>query len=221
MVALCGANGSGKTTLLRTLTRSIKPTSGEIRIYDSDIHSLPPHFYARLVSYLPQTRPTPQITVSALVSHGRFPYLEFPRRLNREDRARVNDAIDLLGLSDLRYKLLTELSGGERQRVYLAMQLVQDSHFMLLDEPTAHLDMRHQFETLSLLRSFANNERGILLVLHDLAAAANYADRVIIMHEGRLVLNATPNVLPRSRIVADTLGVRLVEFNGRYTVVPI
>lgn len=207
VTTLVGQNGCGKTTLLRVLARGLAPRSGALSVDGQNAAKLSPCEYARAVAYLPQSRPVPQITVSALVSHGRFPYLPFPRKLSAHDREKVDHAIETMHLSHHRERKLSELSGGERQRVYLAMLLAQDSRYFLLDEPTTYLDLRYQFETLALLRSFARDGRGVLLVLHDLSSAMTYSDRIVVMQNGRICADAAPCELLQSPVISEVFGV--------------
>ncbi len=181
LTALIGPNGSGKTTLLRAMTRTLPCRSGNILLDDRSIASYGRKEFARTAAFMPQSRPVPGITVRALVAHGRFPYLGFSRRMTAQDTAAVEQAMRRTGTLDWANRDVRALSGGERQRVYLAMALAQGGTTILLDEPGAFLDVRAQFELLDLLRSVAAGGKAVVLVMHELPQAMQYADRIALL----------------------------------------
>ena len=197
LTALIGPNGSGKTTLLRAMTRTLPCRSGNILLDDRSI-------MARSRVVLP-----PGITVRALVAHGRFPYLGFSRRMTAQDTAAVEQAMRRTGTLDWANRDVRALSGGERQRVYLAMALAQGGTTILLDEPGAFLDVRAQFELLDLLRSVAAGGKAVVLVMHELPQAMQYADRIALLGGGRLLGCDTSAALAATGAVDRVFGVRL------------
>ncbi len=187
VTVLLGPNGCGKSTLLRLCARLMDPMAGTILLDGKELSSIPRRELARLVSMLPQGRPTSNIPVYSLVSHGRFPYLGYPRRMSPADRQAVERAMEEAGVTEYRDRLVSELSGGQRQKVYLAMALAQDTPLVLLDEPTTYLDLNHQLELLELLRSLAEKGKAVAAVLHDLPQALEWAHQAAVMEKGRLV----------------------------------
>ena len=208
VTALIGPNGCGKTTLLRAAAGQLPLQGGRVLLGGKDAAQLGRKAFARTAAYLPQTRSTPAITVEALVSHGRFPYLGLSRRMRPEDRAIVQRAMRQTGVESWAGRELRTLSGGERQRVYIAMALAQDTDIILLDEPTTYLDLGRQFELLELIRTLNAGGRTILMVLHDLALALRYSDRVALMEQGRLVSFGTPEDLLDSRALDRVFGIQ-------------
>lgn len=209
LTALIGPNGSGKTTLLRAMTRTLPCRSGNILLDDRSIASYDRKEFARTVAFMPQSRPVPGITVRALVAHGRFPYLGFSRRMTAQDTAAVEQAMRRTGTLDWANRDVRALSGGERQRVYLAMALAQGGTTILLDEPGAFLDVRAQFELLDLLRSVAAGGKAVVLVMHELPQAMQYADRIALLGGGRLLGCDTSAALAATGAVDRVFGVRL------------
>ena len=152
ITSIIGKNGCGKTTLLRTASNLLKPFRGEITIGGQDISRIPNKELAKKVSFLPQLRTVPNITVHNLVMHGRYPYLGFSRTPQKRDKEIVKKAIEHMELDNLINKNVHELSGGQRQKVYLAMILAQDTDIIFLDEPTTYLDINHQLEILEVIK---------------------------------------------------------------------
>jgi iron complex transport system ATP-binding protein len=144
LTVIVGANGCGKTTLLRLCGGLLRAAGGEIKIDGRNVVCYSRTELAQRISVLPQSRAVPDITAGALVLHGRFPWLGYPRVYRAEDKAAAEKAMERVGIMDKRHKLLANISGGERQRVYTAMLLAQDTKNLLLDEPTTYLDVARQ-----------------------------------------------------------------------------
>ncbi|GIV08282.1 MAG: ABC transporter [Fimbriimonadales bacterium] len=195
MVALLGPNGSGKTTLLRTLARTLTPYAGRRTLEGKPYEAYTPTEFARLVAYAPQETPAEMgFTVAELVMMGRYPHQKGFWRASRADWDAVQSAMEQTEIAHLAERTISQLSGGERQRVNLARALAQHARYLLLDEPTTHLDLRHQTLLMQMLRQHIHQERvGTLLVLHDLNLAAQYADWVALMHAGRIVAQGAPD----------------------------
>ena len=214
VLVLLGPNGCGKSTLLRTLPGLLPPLGGEILLDGKPLGDYSPRRAAQKIAYLPQSRAVPSITARRMVLHGRFPYLSYPRRYRREDCEAVDRALAAAGALDLADRPLPELSGGQRQKIYLALALAQETETILMDEPTAYLDVRHQLETLALLRRLAGEGRGAAVVLHDLCLALTAADDVAVLGEGRLLALGGPEDIFQSGILARVMGVRLDRAAG-------
>jgi iron complex transport system ATP-binding protein len=209
VLALVGPNGSGKSTLLAGLARDLAPRVGRIALGDSDAWRLSRRAFARRVARLPQDPACPEgLSVEALVATGRYSHRGPLLPLLPEDRRAVRDALTSLELSDLRLRAVETLSGGERRRAWLAMVLAQGSEILLLDEPTAALDVRQQWEVLILLGRL-NREHGTTLVvsIHDLEQAAALAHRVAVLHRGRLYDVGAPERCITPEMLRDVFGV--------------
>ncbi|THV33601.1 ABC transporter ATP-binding protein [Glycomyces buryatensis] len=195
VTALLGPNGSGKSTLLRSLARLHRPESGAVAFPDdSDAMALSPKAFAQRVSLLAQSRPVPGgIRVIDVVGYGRHPYRGRWRAGDEDGAAAIRRAMDICGVADMADRGVEALSGGERQRVWLASCLAQDTGVLLLDEPTTFLDLRYQVEILDLIRDLADDHgTAVGVVLHDLDQAAAVADRVVLLHDGRVAATGTP-----------------------------
>ena len=209
IVALVGPNGSGKSTALAALGGGLVPRAGEVLVDGISLQRFRSRALARRIARLPQEPLCPEgLTVTDLVLCGRHPHrgwLELPRD---EDRDAVGEAIRTMALGELRHRRVETLSGGERRRAWLAMVLAQRAELLLLDEPTAALDLRHQHEVLDLLERVHHERRtSIVLVLHDLEHAARVADRIAVMHRGRLYQIGSPARCVAPEMLRDVFGV--------------
>ena len=193
-VALVGPNGAGKSTLLRALTGVLGPRSGAVYLCGDPIASLDRKTVARTIAVVPELAQLPfEMPVHEVVALGRLPHEPPLSGLRPADHAAVDAALERVGISGLRQRDVRELSMGERQLVFIAVAVAQAAAILVLDEPTAHLDIRHQVEVMQLLVDL--NERDgttILAVLHDLALAAHFFGRVVVMAEGRIVADGPP-----------------------------
>lgn len=194
---LLGPNGAGKTTLLRLTLGLLRAASGVSRIEGVDVRRLSSTRRARSVTYLPQVRPLAwPARVRDVVALGRFAYGGPLGRLGSADAAAVERALDSCDLGALADRRADTLSGGELARVHLARALAAEAPLILADEPVAALDPLHQHQVMTLLRAAADAGAGVLVVLHDLALAARYADRLLWMRGGRILADGS---------LADTL----------------
>lgn len=209
ILALVGPNGSGKSTALAALGRTLTPRLGTVELDSAPAASFSSRAFARRVARLPQQPVCPEgIAVGELVRGGRHAHRRFLEPLADADLAAAREAMRAVDVLDLRHRRMETLSGGERRRAWLAMVLCQEAPLLLLDEPTAALDLRHQRELLALLRRL-RDERGvtIVVVLHDLEQAAWLADRVAVLHRGRLYAAGAPADAIREDTLRDVFGV--------------
>ena len=227
LAAIIGPNGSGKSTLLKAVAGNLRLTGGNILLEGKSIRQYAPKALARQIAFLPQAPSAPDdYTVEDLVGYGRFPHLGWTGRMEKKDREMVREAIALTHLTDLARRPVSRLSGGERQRAWVAMALAQNPRVLLLDEPTTHLDISFQYEVLELVKSL-NIRLGIttLVVLHDLNQAARFADRIIGLKKGRMVLNGRPGEVFRrdtmEGIFDIVVGMEQDAFNNCPLLIPI
>ncbi|MFC7621169.1 ABC transporter ATP-binding protein [Microlunatus sp. GCM10028923] len=210
VVALVGPNGSGKTTTLRCCYRHAPVDRGRIMIDGRELRTLSRRRLSQLLTAsVQEPESLPGMTVRESVTAGRVPRLRLHQALTGADRQRVTECLDTVGLADLADRDLSRLSGGERQRVSIARALASDPRVLLLDEPTNHLDLRYQLTVLELCRDLARSHGlAVLMTVHDLQQAANYADRVVIIDAGRVVAEGTAADALRPEVLDRVFGVR-------------
>jgi len=192
MVAIAGPNGSGKTTLLKMLSGIYQPMGGEVYLDGMQLSNVPARRLACRVAVVTRhIDPKLMFSVAEIVAMGRTPYIALLGSPGSHDRHAIREALAFCELEHLAHRRFGELSGGEQQRVMLAMALAQEADYLLLDEPTVHLDLHHQYELLELLCKLRTNRHtGIAAVMHDLNLASLYFDRLALMQAGRLVADA-------------------------------
>jgi len=227
ITALVGPNGSGKSTLLKALARLKAPSTGAVLLDGQAIARLPSAEVARRMAVLPQAPVAPAgMTVAELVEQGRYPHAGALRMLRRQDHEAIREALAATGMTGFAHRPLDQLSGGERQRAWISLALAQSTPWLLLDEPTTFLDIGHQLEVLDLVARL-NRERGItvLMVLHDLAQAARFADRMVVLHAGRLHSEGPPEAVLTSAMLAEVFRIEAQIIpdaaTGRPHVLPI
>jgi len=193
-LGIIGPNGAGKTTLFRAISRILKPQRGNIFYKGRDVGRISTRDFAQEVAVIPQILEVPfAFSVEEFVLMGRFPHVDRFEALKKADYAILENVLDFTDSASLRDRKINELSGGERQRVILAQGFAQQPHLLLLDEPTAHLDISHQAHILDLFKRL-NKERNltVIIVLHDLNLASSYCDRLILLDEGRIFKEGPP-----------------------------
>jgi len=209
ITALVGPNGSGKSTLLASLAGQHAPADGAVYLDGAAVHEFDSKALARRLGLLAQDNTAPgALTVQQLVEKGRYPYQGFLDRLDAEDRAAVDRAVDLVGIDALRERPVGELSGGQAQLAWLATTLAQEPDVLLLDEPTTYLDVHHQLRVLDAVeRLHAERDTTVVLVLHDIEQAARRADELRVIADGAVVDRGTPETVLTESLLADVFGV--------------
>lgn len=194
IVGLLGPNGCGKTSVIRAMSRSLSISAGTIRLDGKELDLVHRGDLARQIGVVPQNPGFPDsFTVFEVVLLGRNPHLGFLRGESAKDLAIVKNAMERTGIISLADRRMGELSGGERQRVTIALILAQEPKIILLDEPTANLDINHQLEILNLIKSLCReNNLAVLIAIHDLNLAAQYCDRLLLMKAGRIFAVGLP-----------------------------
>lgn len=211
LVGLVGPNGAGKTTLISLLNGTLEPESGTIELDGRDRTSLSQREIARIVATVPQETTTAfEFDVESVVEMGRTPYVSRFGTTTAEDHDAVERAMARAEVSAFADRSVTTLSGGERQRVMVARALAAETPGLLLDEPTASLDINHQLRTLELVREAVDDGKGALAAIHDLNLAARVCDRLILLANGRVRTEGPPRKVLADDALADAFGVRAV-----------
>lgn len=214
-VALVGTNGCGKTTALHVLAGLLVPERGTVVLNErdgarADLAQTPRRAVARRLAILHQTLPPmPGVTVRQLVAQGRLPHRGALGMLAGADGPEVEQAMASAGVQPFADRAVDTLSGGERQRARLALALAQQPEVMLLDEPTAYLDVAHQLRMLQLVRTLQERHQlTVVVVLHDLEHAARFADRIVALRDGRVAADGAPEAVLTADLLAEVFGVR-------------
>jgi iron complex transport system ATP-binding protein len=223
LVALVGPNGAGKTTLLRALAGLVRST-GTVEVGGDLLSSLPLRERAKRFGYLPQGHVVHwPLQVRDIVALGRYPRgATDPARLSSDDEIAITRAMQATEIMTLAARRVTELSGGERSRVALARVLAGEAPVLLADEPTASLDPRFQIDVMKNLRSTADRGVLVIVVTHDLALAARFADTILVLSNGRLVAQGTPEQALSEAVMADVFKVTAyrADYRREHVIVP-
>lgn len=209
ITAILGPNGSGKSTLLKAMSRVLTPKAGTVLLGGRNLSSLGSRELARRLAVLPQApQAPPDLTVRDLVEHGRFPHRSWWRGFSASDQPVVDWALEQTGMLCMADRLVSTLSGGERQRTWIAMALAQQPEILLLDEPTTYLDICHQLEIMQLSVKL-NTRHGItvVMVLHDINQAAQYADYIAVLHAGAVFAAGKPEQVVNSGMLREVFKV--------------
>lgn len=209
VTALVGANGSGKSTILKAMARLLRPQAGNIFLDGKLISQMHTKEVAKLLAILPQNPVSPKgLTVSELVAYGRFPHQKGFGSLKKEDRDVIRWALDVTGMGALADRSIGQMSGGQRQRAWIAMALAQETDILFLDEPTTFLDMAHQLEVLKLLERLNRDEnRTIVMVVHDLNHASLYAHHIVAIKQGEIVCEGSPREVITTEMLRHVFGI--------------
>jgi iron complex transport system ATP-binding protein len=222
---ILGPNGSGKSTLLRALLGRVAPERGSIACFGAPLASWSRPALARAVGVVPQGEyETFPITTRALVAMGRYPHLGPWRRESEADMGAIDTAMARCDVTQFAERMVDTLSGGEGQRARIARALAQEPRALVLDEPTASLDLKHEMEVLALLRSLAASGTTIVLVTHNLSVAAQFADRVVLLDRGRLIIEGPADEVLTAHRVREVFGwpVELIQGEtGAPYIVPV
>lgn len=211
VLALVGPNGVGKSTLIKAASGVLRPTTGEVLIDDLPVADLTPPERARRLAVVPQAVQIPRFfTAEQVVLMGRTAYLGWLEREGPQDRARAAQAMRRTHTDGVADRTMGELSGGEQQRVLIARALAQSAGVLLLDEPTAHLDLRHQDEVLKLVRALAKEDQlAVMITLHDLNLVARLADQVALLSNGRVKKLGIPKDVLTPQLLAEAYGLEI------------
>lgn len=209
VVALVGHNGSGKSSLIKMLARQLLPSAGSISYGGLDLRHYHERAFARSVAYLPQdVNSGSEMTIRELVGCGRYPWHGALGRFSKVDEEKVDHALRATHIEAFADRIVGTLSGGERQRAWIAMLIAQDARCLLLDEPTAALDIAHQIEVLSLVQRLAHEGgRSVVIVLHDINMAARFCDRIHALRRGRVVASGSPSEIMLPGRLRDIYGI--------------
>ena len=185
LVTILGPNGSGKSTLLKCIVSILKTSKDTIIIDDISQHLYTPRKLSQLIAYIPQSEvSTMELNVFDTILMGRKPYIDWHTK--EEDLLKIQEVLKELELEEFAFRNMSTLSGGQKQRVYIARAMVQEPKILLLDEPTANLDIYHQLKVMELLQKLAANGMIIILTEHDINMAARYATKVIMLRDGKV-----------------------------------
>ena len=215
VLALLGPNGAGKSTLLRCLARLQRPQQGQIWLDGQPLWQIKPRLVAQKIAFAPQQAGlNPELTVEQMLLLGRTPHRGWLLPMTKADRTIVEGLLERFNLTKYRRQSLAELSGGEQRRVIIARALAQQPKMLLLDEPTAHLDLKYQLEIMQLVSDLAHNDGVcVILTLHDLNQASLCADRIALLAHGRLQAVGAPSAVLRSELIeaAYEVPIQMIE----------
>ena len=218
LVGLIGPNGAGKSTLLRTISGIMRYRSGSVSLEGEDLRSLSPRDVAATLALVPQIAPyTYGFTSIELVLMGRYPHLGRFQIEGREDERIAKDAMRLTETEQFADRTLDTLSGGERQRVFVARALAQQPRILLMDEPTANLDVLHQLKVLDLVRQLVDDGLTAIAAIHDLNMAARYCDKLVLLNSGRVLAVGSPEDVLTPETIESAFGVRSAVYRDPIT----
>lgn len=208
LVGLIGPNGAGKTTFLRLISGVLTPSQGTVTLDGDALDSLSTHEVGQRVAVVPQqTELSFDFSIRDVITMGRHPYQGRLERLQSADRSMVDRAMEQTETAYLADRPFSAISGGERKRVLIARAIAQDTPALLVDEPTASLDINHQVSVFELLRSLVAQDKAILAAVHDLNLAARYCDRLVLLAEGQIQASGTAESVLQSDRLRQAYGI--------------
>ena len=220
LALILGCNGAGKSTLLRTLSSVQHPLSGEVKICGEDIFETSPRELAqRVAAVFTDKTMAGGLLVEEVVALGRYPYTGFFGKIGREDREMVQSSLSLVGMADKSKKYLSQLSDGERQKIMIAKALAQQTPLIILDEPTAFLDLPSRIEILYLLKRLTKEEnKTILLSTHDVEQSLSVADKLLLINSGKMKLKSTTEAIEGGDVerLFEDRGIAFDKNTGRF-----
>lgn len=209
LIAILGVNGAGKSTLLKCMNKILQPQTGNIEVESKNIDDFSIIELSKSISYVPQSVMTNfSMDVFDVVLLGRRPHISW--RISDEDRDKVSKTLQLFDLEDFAFRRFDRLSGGERQRVIIAKAVAQNPSLFLFDEPTSDLDLRNQIEVMKRIRDLVddkNERKSALVAVHDINLACRFADRILLLHEGKVKAFDTPESVLNEKNIAEVFGV--------------
>jgi len=223
LLALVGPNGSGKSTLLKLISGILKTQQGQIALDEIPLQQLRPQQLAQKLAALEQEHPVSfDFTVQEVIQWGRIPHRSRFSPWTEHDETITQNVMQTTNTMSLAQRSIRDLSGGERQRVFIAMALAQEPQLLLLDEPTAHLDLKHQYEILELTRQLTQQGMTLIMAIHDLHLAAQYADQMVILNDGELVRQGPPKSILDKEIIKSVwhISSEVVQKNGALFIFP-
>ncbi|OEU50163.1 MAG: iron ABC transporter ATP-binding protein [Desulfuromonadales bacterium C00003096] len=223
VLSIVGPNGAGKTTLLKCIVGIVKPDKGTILIDGEDTHRMNRMTHARYIGYVPQSSPSKfPIIVFDAVLMGRRPYIAW--KPSKKDMQIVADILKSMNLEDIALRDFDQLSGGQKQKVLLARAVAQDTDYLLLDEPTSNLDLRHQMEVMEMISSMVKKkDMAAILAMHDLNLASRFSDRMVMLNAGKIFCTGKPLQVMTIENIRSVYGVEatISSSNGHPYILPM
>lgn len=215
-IGVVGPNGSGKTTLLKNIGGVLEPDGGAVYLGEKELSAIPIKEVATKVAALQQeTRVGFDFTVREVVEMGRFPHLERFERQTEGDRRAIDKALEITDLEDFSDRCVNQLSGGEKQRVFLALALAQEPELLLLDEPTSSLDINYQIKIMETVSRLQAEGLTVVAAIHDLNLAAQYADKVALLSDGKIQVLGNPDSVLTKENISQVFGVEVEVENSK------
>ena len=225
LMAIIGPNGCGKSTTMRAINGLLKASSGDLRVNDMDVRDVSLEEMAKICSNIPTEFPPDfNLSVYEVVMLGRYPHRKSVWWETGEDEEVVGEALSMFGIDHLSDRDITQLSSGERQRTLIAKAYVQQPRLMLVDEPTAHLDIRYTLEVMQYFKDLIRREKdmSIIIAAHDLNSVAKYCDRIIMMRKGQIIACGTPKEVITPENIEKVYGVKadVIYHDGEIVMIP-